>query len=96
MNGRTNNLEYGSYAPGAPKVFIDEDVFVGYWRGVTLYYLLADTTQLEHLQRLAGAQNLHQVAAAGGKFLFSNQPVRPVKGIQPTEAQILGSMQGLW
>jgi 4-amino-4-deoxy-L-arabinose transferase-like glycosyltransferase len=96
MNGRSNNLEYGSYAPGAPKVFIDDNIFVGYWRGVTRYYLLADTAQLEHLQQLVGAQNLHQVAAAGGKFLFSNQPVTTVKSIRPAEAQITGSMHGLW
>ena len=25
LNGRVNNLEYGSYAPGAPDVFIDDD-----------------------------------------------------------------------
>ena len=24
LNGRVNNLEYGSYAPGAPDVFIDD------------------------------------------------------------------------
>ncbi|HLK53399.1 MAG TPA: glycosyltransferase family 39 protein, partial [Candidatus Angelobacter sp.] len=28
LNGRINNLEYGSYAPGAPHVFIDDAEFV--------------------------------------------------------------------
>src|SRR3989454_10214662 len=27
LNGRVNNLEYGSYAPGAPSVFIDDSQF---------------------------------------------------------------------
>ena len=29
LNGRAANLEYGSYAPGAPQVFIDDAKFVG-------------------------------------------------------------------
>jgi len=33
LNGRNNNLEYGSYAPGAPDVFIDDTRFVSLWTG---------------------------------------------------------------
>ena len=32
LNGRVNNLEYGSYAPGAPDVFIDDTQFAELWR----------------------------------------------------------------
>ncbi len=91
LNGRTNNLEYGSYAPGAQQIFIQDDVFLGLWRGGSRYYLVADTTQIEHLKHLAGAENLFEIEAAGGKFLFSNQPLKPVEGVQ-----LRGSMQGLW
>jgi len=91
LNGRTTNLEYGSYAPRAPRVFIKDDVFQGLWRTETRYYLVADTTQLKHLNELAGVQNLYQVAAAGGKFLYSNQPVLPAEQVELT-----GSMQNLW
>ena len=31
LNGRVNNLEYGSYAPGAPKVFLTDPDLPGYW-----------------------------------------------------------------
>src|SRR5438067_1632052 len=31
LNGRSNNLEYGSYAPGAPQVFIDDRKFQSLW-----------------------------------------------------------------
>ena len=31
LNGRFNNLEYGSYSPGAPNVFIDDGGFVERW-----------------------------------------------------------------
>jgi 4-amino-4-deoxy-L-arabinose transferase-like glycosyltransferase len=33
LNGRKYNLEYGSYAPGAPAVFIDDAEFVRRWTG---------------------------------------------------------------
>jgi hypothetical protein len=41
LNGRTNNLEYGSYAPGAPNVFIDDAKFVTLWQSPSRCYLLA-------------------------------------------------------
>jgi hypothetical protein len=91
LNGRTNNLEYGSYAPGAPQIFIDDEAFLRRWQGGSRYYLVADTTQVKHLQQLAGAENLFEVAAAGGKFLFSNQPVK-----RPEGTQFRGSLQDLW
>jgi hypothetical protein len=33
LNGRNDNLEYGSNAPGAPQVFIDDNQFVSLWSG---------------------------------------------------------------
>jgi hypothetical protein len=33
LNGRKNNLEYGSYAAGAPGVFIDDAGFESFWNG---------------------------------------------------------------
>src|SRR5262249_17897685 len=41
LNGRFFNLEYGSYAPNAPDVFIDNDRFKQLWQGPQRYYLLA-------------------------------------------------------
>jgi len=91
LNGRTNNLEYGSYAPGAPQIFIDDEAFLRRWQGGSRYYLVADTTQVKHLQQLAGAENLFEVAAVGGKFLFSNQPAKAAAG-----TQLRGSLRDLW
>jgi 4-amino-4-deoxy-L-arabinose transferase-like glycosyltransferase len=73
LNGRVNNLEYGSYAPGAPQVFIDDTRFRELWAQDSRWYLLADRTALPRLERLVGRAALHQTAAAGGKYLFSNQ-----------------------
>jgi 4-amino-4-deoxy-L-arabinose transferase-like glycosyltransferase len=72
LNGRINNLEYGSYAPGAPDVFIDDAKFTQLWSSPARYYLVADETQLSRLRALAGSGRLVPVAASGGKFLFTN------------------------
>jgi 4-amino-4-deoxy-L-arabinose transferase-like glycosyltransferase len=71
LNGRKNNLEYGSYAPGAPNVFIDDAEFVKDW-GKMRCYLVTDQTGLARLSALVGAEHLHQVTASGGKFLLTN------------------------
>jgi 4-amino-4-deoxy-L-arabinose transferase-like glycosyltransferase len=74
LNGRINNLEYGSYAPGAPAVFIDDARFTQLWSSSARYYLLADGTQLARLGPLMGNTTLRPVASSGGKFLFTNNP----------------------
>jgi 4-amino-4-deoxy-L-arabinose transferase-like glycosyltransferase len=73
LNGRSNNLEYGSYAPNAPQVFIDDAGFQARWRSNDRYYLLAYGDDLAHLQALAGNANLHIVAENSGNYLFSNR-----------------------
>jgi hypothetical protein len=72
LNGRVNNLEYGSYAPGAPRIFIDDSEFVRAWSGTMHWYVVADGKQLAHLSALVGANHLHQVAESGGKLLLTN------------------------
>ena len=74
LNGRTNNLEYGSYAPDAPSVFIDEKKFAQLWVSPGCYYLAADSSRTEALHRLAGPDNLYPVVESGGKTLFMNHP----------------------
>ncbi len=75
LNGRVNNLEYGSYAPGAPDVFIDNGDLERLWRAPQRAYLLAEANEMPRLEALVGAQNLHMVAESGGKLLFANQAV---------------------
>jgi hypothetical protein len=72
LNGRVNNLEYGSYAPGAPAVFIDDTAFVKAWSGTMRCYLVTDGGAVARLSALVGPDRLHQVAASGGKLLFTN------------------------
>jgi len=72
LNGRINNLEYGSYAPGSPAVFIDDAAFMRLWSGTIRYYLVSDSSGLARLSALAGPARFHQIAESGGKFLFTN------------------------
>lgn len=72
LNGRVNNLEYGSYAPGSPDIFIDDGKFTQLWSSPARYYLVTDETQLSRLRALVGSAKLVPVAASGGKFLFTN------------------------
>ena len=71
-NGRVDNLEYGSYAPGAPQVFIDDVQFQQLWRGVDRYYLLAQAKDLLRIQQLVGFPDVHVVKESGGKLLLTN------------------------
>jgi hypothetical protein len=72
LNGRFNNLVYGSYAPGAPPVFIDDEQFKNLWRQPERYYFVADKAGVERITPLVGGENLEVVAASGGKFLLTN------------------------
>ena len=73
LNGRVNNLEYGSYAPGAPRVFIDDEEFRARWQTAERYYLLAEKPAVARVEKLVGAGALLVVKASGGKYLFTNR-----------------------
>ncbi|MEP6714560.1 MAG: glycosyltransferase family 39 protein [Terriglobia bacterium] len=73
LNGRRTNLEYGSYAPDAPHVFIGDADFVERWRSPERWYVAAEDEKLLHLKELVGADALHLVAASGGKAIYANR-----------------------
>jgi hypothetical protein len=74
LNGRVNNLEYGSYAPDAPAdVFIDDNGLARLWSQPARYYLLAEGPAVPRLEKFVGKESLHVLAASGGKFLFTNR-----------------------
>jgi 4-amino-4-deoxy-L-arabinose transferase-like glycosyltransferase len=76
LNGRYFNLEYGSYAPAAPPVFINDDDFLRLWSKPERWYLALTDDDLPHVQKLVAPDHLHRVAAVGGKSLFSNLDIR--------------------
>ena len=71
-NGRSNNLEYGSYAPDAAHVFIDDDALKELWFNGQRIYLLVYGTDLPHLNGLLTGQP-KVVASSGGNYLLSNK-----------------------
>jgi hypothetical protein len=73
LNGRHNNLEYGSYSPGAPQVFIDNAGFIERWRSPQRWYVASEDEQGQRLRDLVGKETLHPVASAGGKTIYTNQ-----------------------
>jgi hypothetical protein len=72
LNGRVNNLEYGSYAPGAPNVFITDAQLPALWRSGERYYLATEGPQRKRLEDLVGRDALFVVKESGGKYLFTN------------------------
>ena len=78
LNGRYFNLEYGSYAPGAPDVFIDDARFKSLWRESQRYYLVAYQTRLEHFESLVGQDHVNIAAAGGGKLILTNHPLERI------------------
>jgi len=74
LNGRVNNLQYGSYAPNAPQdVFIDDNGFRERWRSPDLYYICIEKPQVPRLAALVGQEALHTVVESGGKLVFANR-----------------------
>jgi len=71
-NGRSNNLEYGSYAPSAPHVFIDDAILKTQWTSNQRTYLLVYGADLPQVKDLLNNQ-LKIVATSGGNYLLSNQ-----------------------
>jgi 4-amino-4-deoxy-L-arabinose transferase-like glycosyltransferase len=74
-NGRMDNLEYGSYAPGSAPVFIDDHQFQTLWNSGERYFVLSDGERKSHLQQSADSSRLFLVMESGGKTLYSNLPV---------------------
>ena len=73
LNGRENNLVYGSYAPDAPKgIFIEDSDFQRLWAQPARYYLVADGSHASRIAQLTG-NKLVTVKRSGGKILFTNQ-----------------------
>jgi 4-amino-4-deoxy-L-arabinose transferase-like glycosyltransferase len=75
LNGRFNNLVYGSYAPGAPNVFLDDNQFKDLWLKPQRYYLVARTSAVDHLESLVGGSQMTTVDVSGEKVLLTNHPI---------------------
>jgi 4-amino-4-deoxy-L-arabinose transferase-like glycosyltransferase len=75
LSDRRVNLEYGSYAPGAPEVFIDDFRFKNLWSEPGRYYFLTSESARPRYEGLVGAPQITVVAESGGKILLTNHPL---------------------
>ena len=79
LNGRFNNLVYGSYAPNTPNVFLDDSQFREIWQKRERYYIFTRKIDVGHLESLVGSDQLNMVEESGGKVLLTNHPVEAVE-----------------
>jgi hypothetical protein len=75
LNGRFNNLVYGSYAPGAPNIFIDDQQWKALWQQPERCYLVITKNSAERLKKLVDPNLLTVVSESGGKLLLTNHPL---------------------
>jgi 4-amino-4-deoxy-L-arabinose transferase-like glycosyltransferase len=85
LNGRCNNIWYGSKFPDAPPIFDDDAAFEKLWRGDKVVFLLTDAKaspdrkpaeecpQKEHLPDYV-VRNACVLAKWGGKLVLTNGP----------------------
>jgi 4-amino-4-deoxy-L-arabinose transferase-like glycosyltransferase len=74
VEGRFHNLEYGSYAPGAPSIFPTDAEVAQLWSRPERYYLVASDSSLPRFEKLLGADRLNIVISSGGKLALTNHP----------------------
>ena len=86
LNGRVQNLEYGSNAPGTPDVFLTDAQFANLWATQPRFYLVAPQTSLARIESLVGAANLNIVSQSGGKLLLTNHPLPGNANLPPISA----------
>jgi 4-amino-4-deoxy-L-arabinose transferase-like glycosyltransferase len=75
LNGRINNLEYGSNASGTKTVFITDADLPGLWDQPQRWYLLAEERRLQPIEQRVGSDRVFIVKESGGKYLLTNHPI---------------------
>jgi 4-amino-4-deoxy-L-arabinose transferase-like glycosyltransferase len=73
LNGRMTGLEFGSYYPDAPPVFIGDGEIAQLWSGERRVFLFTHDGDFEKVRSVINGE-IFQVAAAGEKSVYSNRP----------------------
>jgi hypothetical protein len=88
LNGRWANLEYGSWAPGAPQVFIGDADLRKLWVQPERYYLLTFDSALPHYGDLIGPGELYTVTRSGAKVLLTNHALTQSELQNPSASEL--------
>ena len=74
LNGRINNLVYGSYAPGAPDIFIDDEQWKKTVARPARCYLVVSTHARAAPGNTGGPRPAERIAESGGKLVLTISP----------------------
>lgn len=85
FNGRYNGLEFGSYYPDAPKVFLDDHTFWPVWRGKERVFLVVPPEQMQAALVRMPPRETYLFASLGGKQVYVNHRIAPD---EPTLADV--------
>jgi hypothetical protein len=75
LNGRFQNLVYGSYAPGAPDIFMTDAQFRELWRKPGRCYFVVNEKGLERIEPVVPDIRSNVVVWSGGKYVLTNHPL---------------------
>ena len=77
FNGRYNGLEFGSYYPDSPKIFLNDRTFWPVWNGSEIVFLVVPPNQASAVMLRMPPDKTFIFEAMGGKTVYVNHRIRP-------------------
>jgi 4-amino-4-deoxy-L-arabinose transferase-like glycosyltransferase len=75
LNGHDGNLWYGSFFPGAPNIFEDNQSFARLWRGDGRAFLFTEDYLKDRALQDIDPKSVFEFARQGGKVVLTNHPL---------------------
>ncbi|MHB8540608.1 MAG: ArnT family glycosyltransferase [Candidatus Acidiferrales bacterium] len=85
FNGRYDGLEFGSYYPDAPHIFLDDHTFWPMWHGSERVFLVVPPEETQAALVRMPPQSTFLLAQIGGKAVYVNHRITPD---EPSLAQL--------
>ena len=85
FNGQYNGLEFGSYYPDAPRIFLNDRTFWPVWRGNERVFFVVPPEQTRVALVRMPPNETYLFASLGGKEIYVNHPISPN---EPTLAEM--------
>ena len=77
FNGRYNGLEFGSYYPDAPHIFLDDHTFWPLWNGKERVFLVIPPEETQQALVRMPPKTTFLLAQIGGKAVYVNHRITP-------------------
>jgi 4-amino-4-deoxy-L-arabinose transferase-like glycosyltransferase len=85
VNGRTSSMEWGSYYPDAPHIFLDDAQLLSMWDQGPRKFLFVPPQYREHVEALLG-KRAYLVQELSDKELLTDRPLTPLQRNEVTQA----------